>query len=114
MYTPQTEEALAGESSPPDSWLEALISGNFWQDKILEPVQENLPGMLAPAVDEVDGVGRYTSITVDSDNRIHISFSDWNGLDSNSLKYYYWDTGATRECRVVDDNGSDVDNQDFL
>jgi hypothetical protein len=114
IYAPQTEETLAGESSPPDSWLEALISGNFWQDKILEPVQENLPGMLAPALEEVDGVGRYTSIAVDSDNRIHISFSDWNGLDTNSLKYYYWDTGSQRECRVVDDNGSDVDNQDFL
>jgi len=113
VYAPQTEETLPGESSPPDTWLEALISGNFWQEKILEPVQENLPGMLAPAVEEVDGVGRYTSIAVDS-NGVHISFSDWNGLDQNSLKYYFWDGSLKRECRFIDDNGSDADNQDFL
>jgi len=113
VYAPQTEDTLAGERSAPDSWLEALISGNFWQDKILEPVQENLPKMLAPEVEEVDGVGRYTSIAVDT-NGVHISFSDWNGLDQNSLKYYFWDGGPTEKCRVIDDNGSDVDNQDFL
>ena len=89
-----------------------MISGNFWQDKILEPAQEFLPGMLAPTDAVVDGVGRWTSIAIGS-NGVHISFADWNGSD-DSLKYYFWDFVNPGKCIEVDDNGNDADNHDFL
>jgi hypothetical protein len=112
VYAPQTEETLPGESSAPDKWLEALISGNFWQDKILEPAQELLPGMLAPTDAVVDGVGRWTSIAF-GDHGLHISFADWNG-SNDALKYYFWDFVNPGKCIKVDTNGNDADNHDFL
>ena len=53
-------------------------------------------------VDSVGDVGKYNSITVDSNNRPHISYFDETNDD---LKYAYWD-GSSWQIETVDSDGS--------
>jgi hypothetical protein len=87
------------DTNQPDPWIDALVSGNFWLDKIKPDVEENPPG--APASPDIEffGVGKYTSIDIDSGGRLHISFfNEFEGW----LQYYFTDF-ITSKCATVDD-----------
>ncbi len=82
----------------PDSLEESSSAGEFAKENSLESASE----VLAPQVEPLKGVGKYTSISVDDKNNVHISFQD---EASRTLKYYFWDTGAVERCRTIDDVG---------
>jgi len=74
--------------------------------KAFAPTRQSTPGglprtdMAPDAVTLETGVGGYTSVATDSQNRVHISYYDWtNGL----LKYALWD-GVNWSFSTVDGN----------
>ena len=95
---PWAEILPRGSAHAPDSQEESPSAGEFLQENTLMGASE----VLTPQVEPLKGVGKYTSISVDDKNNVHISFQD---EASRTLKYFFWDTGATRRCRTIDDVG---------
>jgi hypothetical protein len=87
-----------GSAQAPDSQGDSSSVRTFSKENTLESASR----VLAPQVEPLKGVGKYTSVSVDDKNNVHISFQD---EASRTLKYYFWDTGAVERCRTIDDVG---------
>jgi hypothetical protein len=100
--------ASAQIETPTDaqSWLNSLNPGKIAGENPLEPMPEALVSSFNPLASEVKGVGKFTSISVDPDNGVHVSFHDEL---NRQLKYYYL-SPSIETCAIVDD---EEDPQDY-
>lgn len=88
--------------APEGPFFEDVLRQNLrsypWGDRRLQ--EESAAG---PDTAQADGVGKYTSIAVDSQNRVHISYYD---SVERGLKYARWD-GVNWFIETVDSNPAD-------
>lgn len=82
-----------------ESSLDKLQSGGSLPEG---KIYQSPARLQAPQFDPVIGVGKYSSISIDDKNNVHISFQD---EANRTLRYYFWDTGAVERCRTIDDVG---------
>jgi len=106
VYETSSADAQIAIPADGESWLRALNPGKIAGENPLEPMPEALISSFNPLASEVKGVGKFTSISVDPANGVHVSFHDEL---NRQLKYYYL-SPSIETCAIVDE---ELDPQDY-
>ncbi len=74
------------------------LAGRLWREPLLETSTDNSSALIA---EDAGGVGKYTSIDIDPNNVLHVSFYD---TERKSLNYLTWNwLPGQKHCQVVED-----------
>ncbi|MGB6423380.1 MAG: hypothetical protein WBF05_16225 [Anaerolineales bacterium] len=74
------------------------LAGRLWREPLLETSTDSSSALIA---EDAGGVGKYTSIDIDPNNVLHVSFYD---TERKSLNYLTWNwLPGQKHCQVVED-----------